>query len=215
MLIIGAKGFAKEILEVLHQKNETENLVFYDDINDDLPGKLFSKFPILKSENEALNYFNTIDNRFTIGIGRPILRKKMYDKFSDLGGDIITTISNLSFVGSYETSIGKGCNIMHGAVLSNNVKIGKGCIIYFNSVITHDSIIGDFVEVSPSANVLGRSKLGSFCQIGSGSIILPDLEIGKNVIVGAGSVVTKDIPDNSMVVGVPAKIVKELTPLDY
>ena len=39
--------------------------------------------------------------------------------------------------------------------------------------------------------------------------------IGKNVIIGAGSVVTKDVPDNCMVVGIPAKIKKELTPLQF
>jgi acetyltransferase-like isoleucine patch superfamily enzyme len=44
---------------------------------------------------------------------------------------------------------------------------------------------------------------------------LPKVSIGSNVIVGAGSVVTKDVPDNVMVVGIPAKIVKELTPLDF
>ena len=51
------------------------------------------------------------------------------------------------------------------------------------------------------------------CKIGSGSIVLPHVKIGNNVIVGAGSVVTKDIPDNSMVVGVPAKVIKELPPI--
>ena len=36
MLIIGAKGFAKEVLEILHQKNDLQNIVFYDDVNDDI-----------------------------------------------------------------------------------------------------------------------------------------------------------------------------------
>ena len=49
MLIVGAKGFAKEVLEICHQNNELENLVFYDDVNDDVNGLLFDKFPILKS----------------------------------------------------------------------------------------------------------------------------------------------------------------------
>ena len=48
MLIVGAKGFAKEVLEVLHQLNETEDVVFYDDVNKDAPDFLYGKFPILK-----------------------------------------------------------------------------------------------------------------------------------------------------------------------
>ncbi len=44
MLIIGAKGFAKEVLEILHQLNQLENVVFYDDVNNDAPEKLFGQF---------------------------------------------------------------------------------------------------------------------------------------------------------------------------
>ena len=54
MLIIGAKGFAKELLEIFHQKNQTENLCFYDDVNTDAPDFLFEKFKVLKTENEEL-----------------------------------------------------------------------------------------------------------------------------------------------------------------
>ncbi|MFZ3273448.1 MAG: hexapeptide transferase, partial [Lutibacter sp.] len=86
MLVIGAKGFAKEVLEVVHQLNELENLVFYDDVNKDVSEKLFGQFPILKTIQEATNYFKTVDNRFTIGIGNPILRKQLYDKFITIGG---------------------------------------------------------------------------------------------------------------------------------
>ena len=53
MLIIGAKGFAKEILEILHLRGELENLYFFDDVNDDVHGKLFGQFPILKTISEA------------------------------------------------------------------------------------------------------------------------------------------------------------------
>ena len=213
MLIIGAKGFAKEVLEVFHQKNQIDNLAFYDDINNDLPVKLYSRFPILRSLKEAENYFETIDNQYTIGIGNPILREKLYKKFNQIGGYLTSTLSLDAKIGNYEVTIGAGTNILNGAIISNSVTIGKGCIIYYNSIITHDCILGDFVEISPSVNVLGRSVIGSFCQIGSGTIILPDIKIGKNVIVGAGSVITKNVPDNVMVVGVPAKIVKELIPL--
>lgn len=47
------------------------------------------------------------------------------------------------------------------------------------------------------------------------SSIIPKITIGKNVIIGAGSVVTKDIPDNSMALGIPAKVLKQLEPLDF
>ena len=81
MLIFGAKGFAKEVLEICHQCEDLKNLVFYDDINLDIGTHLFNQFKILKNIKEAKHYFETVDCRFTIGIGNPELREKIYKKF--------------------------------------------------------------------------------------------------------------------------------------
>lgn len=215
MLIVGAKGFAKEVLEILHQQNQIHNLVFYDDVNHDAPDRLFGKFPVLKSLEAAANYFATIDNRYTIGIGNPVLRKALQLKFTDAGGVFSSTISTSANLGSHDVTIGHGTNILPGAILSNSTTIGEGCILYYNVIITHDCIVDDFVEISPAAILLGRCKVGSFTQIGANATLLPDVVIGKNVIVGAGAVVTKDIPDNSLVVGVPGIIKKQLPPLKF
>lgn len=210
MLIVGAKGFAKEVLEICHEKNELKDLVFYDDVNINGGNLLYDKFPILKTIQEAKNYFKNIDNKFTIGIGNPHLRKKLIEKFLTLGGILTSTISSKADIGSYGIIIGEGANILDGVKISNDVIIGKAPIIYYNSIITHDVSIGDFVEISPDVKILGRATIGDFCQLGSGTIILPDIKIGNNVIIGAGTVVTKDLPDNCTAVGVPSKIIKQI-----
>ena len=68
MIIIGAKGFAKEVLEVLHQNNQTENLAFYDDVNEDAIGKLYNQFPILKNLNEAKNHLKMYQTNLRLGL---------------------------------------------------------------------------------------------------------------------------------------------------
>lgn len=208
MLIIGAKGFAKEVLEVVHQNNDLEKLVFYDDVNEDVHGLLYEKFPILKHLEDAENYFTTTDKKFTIGIGNPILREKVYEKFIAIGGEFTSVVSCHSEIGSYGISIGDGCIIMGGVRISNDVKIGKGTMVYYNSVITHDVEIGKFAELSPNVSILGRAKIGNYTHIATGAIVFPDVKIGNNVIVGAGSLVTRDLPDNCTAVGIPAKIIK-------
>lgn len=215
MLIVGAKGFAKEVLEILHQLNQLDGVVFYDDISSNLPDLLYNRFRIIKNLEEAKKYFQNTSRQFTIGIGKPIFRKKMYDKFIAIGGEFTTTMSPLASIGSFDVEIGMGSNVLLGAIISNSVKIGKGCIVYYNSVITHDCTIGDFVELSPGATILGRSNIGSYSQIGTNAIILPDVKIGNNVIVGAGAVVNKDVSDNCVVAGVPFKIIKQLEPLKF
>ncbi|MGV0829854.1 acetyltransferase [Empedobacter brevis] len=209
MLIVGAKGFAKEVLEICHQNNELENLVFYDDVNEDIGDKLYNKFPILKTLNEAENYFKVIDNRFTIGIGNPGLRKMLVDKFEAIGGINTTTIANNCSIGNYGNKIGSGCNIMQKVIITNDILIGKSVIINQLSSVGHDVTIEDYVEICPSVSISGNCFIGANSFIGTNSTILPKVKLGKNVVIGAGSVVTRDIPDNCTAVGIPAKIIKQ------
>jgi sugar O-acyltransferase (sialic acid O-acetyltransferase NeuD family) len=215
MLIIGAKGFAKEVLEVLQQLDQLENLCFYDDVTTDIPDKLYDKFPILKTNKEAEIYFKEVSNNFTIGIGNPVLRRKLYDKFTSLGGEFTSTVSPFAQVGFFGNQIENGCNIMTGTIITSDIQVMKGTLINLNCTIGHDSIIGNFVELSPGVHISGNCTIGDFTVFGTNATMLPKLTVGKNVIVGAGSVVTKDLPDNCVAVGIPAKIIKELSPLEF
>lgn len=214
MIIIGAKGFAKEVLEVLHQDKQADTVVFYDDVNTDVPDVLYGKFPVLKSTAAAKVYFEQSDNRFTIGIGNPVLRKKLFDTFTALGGEFVSTVSPFAHVGHFGTQIGRGCNIMTGTVITNDVVISEGVLINLNCTVGHDTVIGRFSEVSPGVKISGNCTIGEYCVLGTNAVVLPKVTIGNNVIVGAGAVVTKNVPDNTMVVGVPAQKIKELPPLE-
>lgn len=209
MLIIGAKGFAKEVLEVFYQLEKTDDILFYDDVNKDVSNYLYNEFKVIKTEDSAASYFKTRDNSFTIGVGTPKLRSEIYSKFTALGGKSVTVISPLSSIGNYGNVIGEGCNIMTGVRITSDVSLGKCCLINLNVTIGHDSILGDFVELSPNVNVSGRCKIGDYTSIGTSAVILPDIKIGRNCIIGAGSVINKNVPDNSVVVGVPGKIIKQ------
>ncbi|MGB9844120.1 MAG: transferase, partial [Caldisericia bacterium] len=70
-------------------------------------------------------------------------------------------------------------------------------------------IIGDFVHIAPGVHTGGNVTIAEGSLIGIGSTILPNIKIGRWSIVGAGSVVIDNIPDNVVVVGVPAKIIKK------
>lgn len=59
---------------------------------------------------------------------------------------------------------------------------------------------------------MGGSKIGDNCYISPGVKIVKPIKIGNNVVIGANAVVNKDIPDNSMVAGIPAKIIKRYNP---
>ena len=204
MLIIGAGGHAKEVLDVLINNGEG-NLFFYDDVCSNTELKLFNQFTIFKTEQEAATYFKETDKRFVLGIGGTHVRKLLADKLYLLGGELRPVISKRSYISEFDIFIDAGVNIMHNVTIQPSVQIGKGCLINANSIIHHDSSIGEYCELGPGVTITGHCTIGSFSFIGAGAILKPGITIGNNVVVGAGAVVIKDVPDNSIVIGIPAK----------
>lgn len=210
MLIIGAKGFAIEVLEVLNQLDQLNDVAFYDDVNQLTQKPKYDKFQILSSLAAAERYFEETSRKFTLGLGNPSLRSFLAEKFRKIGGELSSTISPLAQIGHFENAIGTGCNIMTNVIITNEVHIGQGCLINLNATIGHNAIIDEFVEVCPGVNISGNTSIGAKSFLGTNSTILPGIQIGKNVVIGANALVTKDIPDNVVAVGAPAKVIKEL-----
>jgi sugar O-acyltransferase (sialic acid O-acetyltransferase NeuD family) len=210
MLIAGAKRHAKEVFQILEFNQNYGSFVFFDDLSNDLNGLFFDKYDILTHLSDVKSYFEKKDTRFILALGNPIYRKRVADKLTLIGGKLTTIIANSALIGKYEVQLGVGLNIMHQVMISNSVKIGEGSLINSFSSIHHDTTIGEYCEVSPHSVLLGGCKLGDFTSVGANATILPDVKIGCNVIVGAGSVVTKDVPDNTLVYGVPAKVIKKI-----
>ena len=111
-----------------------------------------------------------------------------------------------------------------------NIFIGDNFVGNYNLVIldVKEVYIGNDVMIGPNTTITtvghpinpnGRRKrlaqasevrIGNDVWIGANATILPGVTIGNNVIIGAGAVVNRDIPDNSMAVGVPARVIKEI-----
>ena len=84
--------------------------------------------------------------------------------------------------------------------IGNNVYIGLGV-----QFLTHD--MGTLLFPEKKFVICGNINVGNNVVIGMDALIMPGVNIGNNVIIGARAVVTKDVPDNSVVVGVPAKVI--------
>lgn len=131
--------------------------------------------------------------------------------------------------------IGKDTFVSETSSIIGDVKIGDNCSIWYNAVLRGDgeSIIigdnsniqdgvvlhGDYITTIGNNVTVGHKALvhgatiGDNTLIGMGAIILDEAVIGKNSIVGAGSLVTsrKEFPDGVLILGSPAKVIRELT----
>ena len=87
--------------------------------------------------------------------------------------------------------------------LGNNVHITNGV-----RFITHDGGTLLFREMVPDLEITKPVTIGNDVYIGNNVLLLPGVTIGNKVVIGAGAIVTRDIPDNSVAVGVPARVIK-------
>jgi|Deesub1362B_J571_1020462.scaffolds.fasta_scaffold01219_6 sugar O-acyltransferase (sialic acid O-acetyltransferase NeuD family) len=209
--IIGAGGFAREVLNVYIDSGRENDVLGFLEENCTREGELLNDKPIY--DISVLENSDRKNIKLICGIGTP-LRKKLIEYTKKLGYDY-DTIIHPNVVKSRWVEIGEGCIICAGNIITTQVSIGDFTIINLDCTIGHDVTIGKYTNISPGVNVSGRVSIGDECFIGTGAAVVPNVSIGNRCFIGAGAVVTKDIPDNVLAVGVPAKPIKKLTEHDW
>jgi carbonic anhydrase/acetyltransferase-like protein (isoleucine patch superfamily) len=116
-----------------------------------------------------------------------------------------------------QVEVGEGASIWYGAVVRGDVEkivIGAYTNVQDGAVLHGDpgepTVLEDYVTIGHRA-VVHSAHIGRGSLIGIGAIVLDGVKVGAGCIVGAGSVVTKDVPERSLVVGVPAKVVRSIS----
>lgn len=131
----------------------------------------------------------------------------------------------------------KGVNarIEPGAIIRDRVSIGDNAVIMMGAVINIGAVIGEGTMIDMGAILGGRATVGKNCHIGAGTVlagvvepasatpviiedgvmiganavVLEGVHVGRGAVVAAGAVVVEDVPDNTVVAGVPARVIKQ------
>lgn len=117
-------------------------------------------------------------------------------------------------------SIGTSSVLEYGNRIGDRCRIHSGCFLE-QVTLENDVFVGPNVVFTDDPHPVcprykeckGGPYVGAFSRIGANSTILPGVKIGKNCLIGAGSVVTEDVPDNSVAVGHPARVIKQINEL--
>lgn len=121
-----------------------------------------------------------------------------------------------------------------GAILREGVEIGENAVIMMGAILNIGAVVGEGSMIDMGAVLGGRATVGKNCHIGAGAVlagvieppsatpvavedgvlvganavVLEGVHIGKNAVVAAGAVVTQDVPENAVVAGAPARVLK-------
>lgn len=149
------------------------------------------------------------DNHFLfLGAFNSVIKKNIINNFL-VSNEKFINIFHKSIQTSSTTEFGVGVLINSLVSIAAHTHIGNFVSINRNSSIGHHTFIGDFVTINPGVNIAGNVVVGDNTLIGMGANVIDGITIGKNSIIGAGSLITKDIPDNVVVYGSPAKIIRD------
>ena len=115
-----------------------------------------------------------------------------------------------------KVEIGEGAVIMMGAVINIGAVVGKGTMIDMGAILGGRAIVGDRCHIGAGAVLAGVVEPASATpvivedgvMIGANAVVIEGVHVGKNAVVAAGAVVIEDVPDNAVVAGSPARVIK-------
>lgn len=204
--IIGASGHAKIIVDILQRKEPSQSFIYF---SSQQPAEQLKDSVHYQDTLENLHYYRNKVDAWHVAIGNPHIRKAKMEFMFLHEFRLIRALHDQS-IRAEQTFIGEATSIMAGVVVNPYASIGKGCVINTMASVDHDCVVDNYVNLGPGCRLAGGVQVGELSDVGTGAIVIPNKRIGRNCMIGAGAVIISDIPDNSVAVGVPAKIMKKV-----
>lgn len=208
IVIVGAGGFGREVKMLIDQINRDEQkyefLGYYDD--GFAVGSKINNNLVLGSVEDLAKINNKVN--VVVAIGAPEIKRKIVEKLSNPNINFPTLMHPSVLIGNEFVSIGTGCIICAGTIITCNIDIKDFVILNLMCTVGHDTIINSFASFMPSVNISGEVVIHEEVYVGTGAKIINQLEIGRQTIIGAGAVVSKTLPEKCTAVGIPAKPIK-------
>lgn len=208
IFLFGASDHCKYTIDIIEKEGKYRIMGVFDKKLS--PGDIFYSYNVLGYIDNLLDLSNLLNTKKGIvAIGDNFTRMK-------LANEIKTIIQDFEFVNAIHpsviigknTKLGNGCVFMAGVIINNDCFIGDHVFLATKSSVDHDSIISNYSSLSPGVTTGGRVTIGECTAIGIGATILHYRIIGSNCVIGGNSLINKDVHDNSVVYGVPGKIIR-------
>lgn len=204
LLIIGAGELGRQILNLADQINSYKVIGFVDDFV--TPGtEIVPRLRVIGTIKDVVSLYDKGKFDFlAIGIGykHPLMRKKIYNEFSELIP--FATLIHPSCIIDSSAIIEKGCILYAGCNIDKDVIIRDNTLLNLSVTVAHTTEVGAHSFIAPGVIFSGFVKIGECNFIGAGTIVIDNIYISDNNFIGAGTVITKNISVSGVYYGNPA-----------
>jgi UDP-perosamine 4-acetyltransferase len=200
VVIVGAGGHAKVIIDLLQERGEIELAGCVSRESGEVLG-----LPWLGDDDALPGILASGLRRAFVAIGDNRLRSELLRRLTGLGFAMVNAISSQAVV-SRRAALGTCVAVMPGAVVNVDTIVEDGAIINTSAHVDHDCRIGACAHIGPGTALAGNVTIGEGAFLGVGSRVIPRRTVGAWSTLGAGAVVVRDIPSHVTAVGVPARV---------
>jgi len=205
LIIVGAGGHGREIASIVAAMPHAPELLGF--LDDGLDPGAYSFGSVLGPSSQIPD----AATHFVVGIGSPHVRETVALSLHASGLEAFTAVHPMASVGE-RVMLGDGCVLGAGTHLVCDVTIGNHTQLHANCVVSHDGVLGDYVVVTPRVALAGNVTIGDRAWLGVGCTLNMGVTVGADALVGAGAVVIRDVAPNDVVIGNPAKVLRQNRP---
>jgi sugar O-acyltransferase (sialic acid O-acetyltransferase NeuD family) len=200
ILIYGAGGHAKSVMEMVRQNKDASIAGIVDD-DERLTGKIVLGIPVLGTRAILPGLMAQGVKLAANGVGGILdinVRIKIYELLAKLGFSFPTLIHPRATV-EPSAKVEEGVQVFANAYVGSEAVLHACCMINTNAVVSHDCEIGSYTHIAPGALLAGHVHVGKSSLVGMGVTTAIGVQIGDGVRIGNGAIVLADVPDRTII----------------
>lgn len=144
-------------------------------------------------------------------VGDNLTRARLSRSLREAGLDLVRAVHPLAMIDD-TAQLAPGVMVEMGAAVHFDAVLAEGVFLGGHAVVAHHSTVGRFALIGGGVVFGGAAHVGAFSLMGVGTALQPHVRVGAHVVTGVATAITKDVPDHSVVVGVPGKVIRTNPP---
>jgi sugar O-acyltransferase (sialic acid O-acetyltransferase NeuD family) len=207
LLLVGAGGFARETLELVHAINREAPAWSLAGLLDDDPerhGEQIHGVPIIGPCAAVAEHPEAFVVACVASPEEPLRRLRLVDRLG-LPPERYATLIHPRATIAGSATIGPGSVVHANTVMTADIRVGAHVAVMPSVVLTHDDVIEDGVTFGAGVRVSGAVRIEKGAYIGAGALLRERIVIGSGALIGMGSVLTKSVPPDEIWHGLPAR----------